>query len=164
MATSEFYKEIVAANGVFKTFINSEWVESASGNSVAIVNPTSNQKEFYVQACTQAEVDTMFESAKAAQKAWSRVPLYKRAEYLHAVAKIMRENAKPMVRTLYMHIVTHCDDSYLLNHRSISLVESPIRMIQTPIDTDTDTVTTHAHRPSGWSRRSPSPQRTPWLR
>ena len=36
----------------------------------------------------------MFKAAKAAHKAWAKTPLWKRAEYLHKVAALMKENAK----------------------------------------------------------------------
>lgn len=42
----------------------------------------------------------MFEAAKAAQKTWARTPLYKRAEALHRVAQLMRENAQPIADCL----------------------------------------------------------------
>ena len=36
-------------------------------------------------ACTQDEVNGVFDAAKKAQKQWARTPLWKRAEYLHKV-------------------------------------------------------------------------------
>ena len=35
----------------------------------------------------------MFKAAKGAGKAWAKTPLWKRAEYLHKVAALMKENA-----------------------------------------------------------------------
>ncbi len=83
-------------------------------------------------ACTQKEVDSVFEAAKKAQKvpthcfptsfcsrwthqnallglgfdvpsllqAWARTPLWKRAEYLHKVDGLMKDNAQPMADAL----------------------------------------------------------------
>ena len=45
-------------------------------------------------ACNQAEVDEVFKAAKAAGKGWARTPLWKRAEYLHKVAALLKENAQ----------------------------------------------------------------------
>ena len=45
-------------------------------------------------ACSQEEVDEVFKAAKAAYKGWAKTPLWKRAEYLHKVAALMKENAK----------------------------------------------------------------------
>lgn len=51
---SSFYSELIAPSGAFKTFKDGSWVESSSGNTVAILNPTSNKKEFYVQGSAHA--------------------------------------------------------------------------------------------------------------
>lgn len=45
-------------------------------------------------ACNQAEVDEVFKAAKAAGKGWAKTPLWKRAEYLHKVAALMKANAQ----------------------------------------------------------------------
>jgi len=39
-------------------------------------------------ACTTQEVDEAFESARGAQRSWARLPLWKRAEYLHKVPPV----------------------------------------------------------------------------
>ena len=36
----------------------------------------------------------MFKAAKAAGKAWAKTPLWKRAEHLHKVAALMKDNAQ----------------------------------------------------------------------
>lgn len=46
----------------------------------------------------------MFESAKVAQKAWARTPLYKRAEVLHKVASLMRQYAQPIADCLVKEV------------------------------------------------------------
>lgn len=55
-------------------------------------------------ACTQAEVNAVFDSAKAAQKAWAKTPLWKRAELLHKAAKILRDNKDPIAESLVYEI------------------------------------------------------------
>lgn len=63
-------------------------------------------------ACTQDEVNEIFESSKAAQKTWARTPLYKRAEALHKVAELMRQNAQPIADCLVKEIAKPKKDSY----------------------------------------------------
>lgn len=46
----------------------------------------------------------MFDSAKAAQKAWAKTPLWKRAELLHKVAALMRQNAQPIADCLVKEV------------------------------------------------------------
>lgn len=55
-------------------------------------------------ACTQAEVNAMFDSAKAAQKEWARTPLWQRAQLLKAAAALMREHAQPMANCLIREV------------------------------------------------------------
>ncbi|PNH04655.1 NADP-dependent glyceraldehyde-3-phosphate dehydrogenase [Tetrabaena socialis] len=103
MAT-EFYKDILASSGIYKFYVNGEWRESASGKAVSISNPSTRQTAFQVQACTQDEVNLMFDSAKAAQKAWAKTPLWKRAELLHKVAALMRLHAQPIADCLVKEV------------------------------------------------------------
>ena len=51
-------------------------------------------------ACTPEEVNKCVDQAKAAQKLWAKVPLWKRAEYLHSFAKILRTNKDPIAKCL----------------------------------------------------------------
>ncbi len=51
---TDFYKDIVAASGIYKFYLNGQWVESSSGKSVSITNPTTNQTAFRVQGALTA--------------------------------------------------------------------------------------------------------------
>jgi hypothetical protein len=87
------FPEILAKCGSYRYLVNGEWKESSSGATVAIKNPQTNDTAFTVQACTRAEVDEAYAGAHAAQREWSKVPLYKRAEFLHAASQCLREYA-----------------------------------------------------------------------
>lgn len=108
---AEFYGDIRAPSGAFKYFVNGQWRESSSGKTVAVTNPTTLQKDYQVQACTQEEVNNVFAAAKAAQLSWAKTPLWKRAEYLHRVAALMREHAQPMADCLVKEIAKPAKDS-----------------------------------------------------
>ncbi|KAE8732561.1 NADP-dependent glyceraldehyde-3-phosphate dehydrogenase [Hibiscus syriacus] len=84
--------ELVDGDGVFKYYSYGEWKKSSSGKSVAIINPTTRQPHFKVQACTQQEVDKLMDEAKTAQKSWAKTPLWKRAELLHKAAALLKEH------------------------------------------------------------------------
>ena len=62
-------------------------------------------------ACTRDEVDTIFDAAKAAQPGWAKTPLWKRADYLHKVAALMKENAQPMADALVKEIAKPAKDA-----------------------------------------------------
>ncbi|KAG2430500.1 hypothetical protein HXX76_010023 [Chlamydomonas incerta] len=65
----------------------------------------------------------MFESAKVAQKAWARTPLYKRAEVLHKVAALMREHAQPIADCLVKEVAKPAKDSLTEVIRSADLID-----------------------------------------
>ena len=46
----------------------------------------------------------MFDGARAAQKLWSKTPLWRRAEMLKKAAALMRENAVPMADCLIKEV------------------------------------------------------------
>ena len=62
-------------------------------------------------ACTQDEVNKIFDSAKAAQKVWAKTPLWKRAELLHKAAGFLRANKEPMADCLVAEVAKGAKDS-----------------------------------------------------
>eukprot|EP00898_Chlorokybus_atmophyticus_P008222 jgi/Chlat1/8400/Chrsp80S07834 len=117
-----FYDEI--KNGdVYKFLSNGKWTVSESGKTVSNLNPSTNEKCYTMQACTQSEVDEVFNCAKAAQQQWARTPLYKRAELLHAAAKLMREHPKEMADTLVKEIAKPKKDAMSEVLRSADLID-----------------------------------------
>lgn len=65
----------------------------------------------------------MFSAARVAQKQWARTPLYKRAELLHKVAALMRENAEPIAKCLVQEIAKPSKDSLSEVIRSADLID-----------------------------------------
>ncbi|TVU05705.1 hypothetical protein EJB05_48882 [Eragrostis curvula] len=107
---------------VFKYYADGEWRSSASGKSVGIVNPTTRQTQYKVQACTQEEVNKVMEAAKVAQKAWARTPLWKRAELLHKAAAILKEHKAPIAECLVKEIAKPAKDAVTEVVRSGDLI------------------------------------------
>ena len=46
----------------------------------------------------------MFDSAKKVHRSWARTPLWKRAEYLHKVDALLKDNVEPMANALVKEI------------------------------------------------------------
>nr|AAM00227.1 glyceraldehyde-3-phosphate dehydrogenase [Oryza sativa] len=107
---------------VYRYYADGEWRVSASGKSVAIVNPTTRLTQYRVQACTQEEVNKVMETAKVAQKAWARTPLWKRAELLHKAAAILKEHKTPIAECLVKEIAKPAKDAISEVVRSGDLV------------------------------------------
>ncbi|KIZ02087.1 glyceraldehyde 3-phosphate dehydrogenase, nonphosphorylating [Monoraphidium neglectum] len=116
--TEDFYSEIKTSTGAFKWYCAGEWLESTSAKTVAVLNPSTRQKEFEVQ-----EVDSAFAAAKEAQKAWAKTPLCERAEVLHRVAAVMREHAQPIADCLVKEIAKPRKDSLSEVIRSADLID-----------------------------------------
>nr|CAD1825668.1 unnamed protein product [Ananas comosus var. bracteatus] len=121
MAGTGAFDEIVDGE-VFKYYADGEWRKSNSGKSVSIINPTTRKVQYKVQACTQEEVNKVMEAAKAAQKAWARTPLWKRAELLHKAAAILKEHRAPIAECLVKEIAKPAKDAVSEVVRSGDLV------------------------------------------
>lgn len=130
-----FYDEIVAKSGVYKYYGNGKWKESSSGKTVGVINPSTLKKDFQVQgtscdltasgsvrltfcdlsvssaACSQDEVNAVFDAAKGVQRSWAKTPLWKRAEFLHKVDAIMKDNVGPMANALVKEVAKAAKDA-----------------------------------------------------
>ncbi|XP_044463378.1 NADP-dependent glyceraldehyde-3-phosphate dehydrogenase-like isoform X2 [Mangifera indica] len=111
MAGSGVFKEIIDEDGVYRLYFNGEWRKSSSGKSVAIINPTTRQTQFRIQACTQEEVKKIVETSKAVQKSWAKTPLWIRAELLHKAAAILKEHKVPIAECLVKEIAKPAKDA-----------------------------------------------------
>lgn len=56
MACENAYAEIRAESGVFKFYSNGQWLESSSGKSVPVINPSTQEKDYAVQGQRPAAV------------------------------------------------------------------------------------------------------------
>ncbi|KAE8656632.1 NADP-dependent glyceraldehyde-3-phosphate dehydrogenase [Hibiscus syriacus] len=122
MAGTAVFAELVDEDGAFKYYSYGEWKKSSSGKSVAIINPTTRQPQFKVQACTQQEVDKLMDEAKTAQKSWAKTPLWKRAELLHKAAALLKEHKVAIADCLVKEIAKPAKDAVTEAVRSGDLV------------------------------------------
>ena len=67
----------------YKFYINGEWRESRSGQTIDIMSPYLHEAVGQVQAITKEEVDEAICSAHEAQKEWAETSLQQRASYLY---------------------------------------------------------------------------------
>jgi glyceraldehyde-3-phosphate dehydrogenase (NADP+) len=68
-------------------------------------------------------VDSAFANAKKAQKSWAKTPLWKRAQFIHAAATLMRDNAQPIADILVKEIAKAAKDSMSEIVRSADLLD-----------------------------------------
>lgn len=67
----------------YQFYINGEWRESSSKESISILSPYLREEIGHVQAISQDEVDEAINGAKLAQKEWSQLSVRARGEYLY---------------------------------------------------------------------------------
>jgi betaine-aldehyde dehydrogenase len=75
-----------------QVFINGEFRDSATTDSLEIIDPATEQTVGQMPNATAAEVDEAIAVANLSQKAWNKVNALSRAELMHQVAANMRES------------------------------------------------------------------------
>ena len=75
-----------------QVFINGEFRDSATTDSLEIIDPATEQTTGQMPNATAAEVDESIAVANQSQKAWNKVNALSRAELMHRIAANMRES------------------------------------------------------------------------
>lgn len=73
----------MTTSNTYKFYLNGEWRESSSGQTIDIPSPYLHEVIGKVQAITRGEVDEAVKSAQQAQKEWAEASLQDRAKYLY---------------------------------------------------------------------------------
>lgn len=73
-------------------------------------------------ACQKEQVDAAYDAARKAQRSWARTPLWKRAEYLHKVDAVMKDNAQPIADVLVKEVAKPAKDALTEVVRSGDLI------------------------------------------
>lgn len=74
-----------------KIYINGEYRLSKTEEYVEVVNPSTGEVDGLSPCATKEEVEESIETAHAAFKLWSRVPVVKRVQVLHKVRSLLIE-------------------------------------------------------------------------
>lgn len=84
----------------YKLFINGEWVRSTSGETIAIINPSTEEVVANVQNGTAEEALDALEAAEKAQKEWKKLPARSRADMLYKLADEIDANTEHLAQLL----------------------------------------------------------------
>lgn len=79
--------------GVFKNYINGEWIESRSPSLLDVVNPADGRILARVPEGSAEDVALAAESAHKAYLSWREVPATQRIQYLFSMKQILEKNA-----------------------------------------------------------------------
>lgn len=83
-----------------KMFIDGKAVDSSDGATIDVTNPATGELVDTVPAATAEDVARAVQCAKAAQKEWDKVPVWKRAEYMMAFLDLVERDKEKLARTL----------------------------------------------------------------
>jgi 1-pyrroline dehydrogenase len=82
----------------YKAFVGGDWVESASGETMEVINPATGETIADVPKCGAEDVDRAVEAAKAALPEWLDKTPKERSEFLHKLADVLEENAEELAQ------------------------------------------------------------------
>ncbi|WP_371783984.1 aldehyde dehydrogenase family protein [Streptosporangium subroseum] len=81
-------------------YLNGAWQSSASGESIDVVNPATEEIVDRVPAGSPADVDAAVAAARAAFPSWSRTASAERGKILAAAAELLRERSDQIARII----------------------------------------------------------------
>ena len=89
-------------NGIehYRMFINGQFCDSASGETITVTSPTTEEVVYRVPKGNKVDAQLALETAKAAQPAWAALPAVERGAALIRFADLIRENRETLARTL----------------------------------------------------------------
>jgi succinate-semialdehyde dehydrogenase / glutarate-semialdehyde dehydrogenase len=83
-----------------KMYIDGRWVEASGGQTLAVINPATEETIREVAYGTREDARRAVEAAARAMPAWMKLTAYDRAKVLKKTADLMRERADAIARTL----------------------------------------------------------------
>ncbi|MCW2119362.1 MULTISPECIES: aldehyde dehydrogenase family protein [Flavobacterium] len=86
----------------YKCYINGEWLDSSTRDSIKVENPANLEVFATVTACSKEDVQYALESSEKAQLAWQLTPAHQRALYLFAIADKLKEERDHFAKLLVL--------------------------------------------------------------
>jgi 1-pyrroline dehydrogenase len=82
----------------YKAFVGGDWVDSASGETMDVINPATGEVVASVPSCSAEDVDRAVAAAADALPDWLEKTPKDRSELLHALADVLTENAEELAQ------------------------------------------------------------------
>ncbi|MEH7484917.1 aldehyde dehydrogenase family protein, partial [Neobacillus drentensis] len=108
---------------ILKNFINGEWMNSNSVQTLDVPNPATNELLTKVPVSTKEDVNLAVAAAKAAFKEWKNVPVPKRARILFKYHHLLTENHKELAKLIVLENGKAYKEAYGEVQRGIECVE-----------------------------------------
>lgn len=91
----------VTKEKTYKNFINNEWVETLSQETIKSINPANKEEVVgYVQNSSKDDLDEAVQAANQAKKEWRKIGQAARGQLLFKVANIIEENLDDIAETM----------------------------------------------------------------
>lgn len=108
---------------VLKNYINGQWIESKSKQTLDVLNPATNECLTKVPVSTQEDVDLAVSAAKQAFASWKNVPVPKRARILFKYHYLLTENHEELAKLIVQENGKAYKEAYGEVQRGIECVE-----------------------------------------
>ena len=82
----------------YKAFVGGDWVDSASGETMEVINPATGEVVAAVPSCSAEDVDRAVTAAAKALPEWLDKTPKDRSELLHKLADVLEENAEELAQ------------------------------------------------------------------
>jgi 1-pyrroline dehydrogenase len=82
----------------YQAFVGGKWSDSASGETMDVINPATGETIATVPSCSAEDVDRAVEAAAAALPDWLEKTPKERSELLHKLADVLEENAEELAQ------------------------------------------------------------------
>jgi 1-pyrroline dehydrogenase len=82
----------------YKAFVGGDWVDSASGETMDVINPATGEVVAAVPRCSAEDVDRAVAAAAKALPEWLDKTPKDRSELLHKLADVLEENAEELAQ------------------------------------------------------------------
>ena len=100
MSSSIYYKDEADGIARYNLYIDGQWVRSASGETIEVENPATEETIAVTAEANQEDVQRALEAAQQAQPEWARMPAAQRGELLLKLAGAIRDNCELLAETI----------------------------------------------------------------
>ncbi|GIN41079.1 MULTISPECIES: CoA-acylating methylmalonate-semialdehyde dehydrogenase [Heyndrickxia] len=108
---------------VLKNFINGEWIDANSNETLDVPNPATGEVIIKVPISSKEDVDKAVQSAKEAWKTWKNTPVPKRARILYKYHYLLSENHEKLAKLVVQENGKAYKEAYGEVQRGIECVE-----------------------------------------
>ncbi|EEF26680.1 succinate semialdehyde dehydrogenase, putative, partial [Ricinus communis] len=92
---SHMYKDV-------QLFINGEWTASASGRTIDVINPATEEVIGKIAHADRADLDRALEAASKGFETWRNMSAFERSKIMRRAADLLRERAEEVARLMTM--------------------------------------------------------------